>query len=368
MIWYQKYSRQLNLFFLLVASGGFPTASNENVETVYSELGKSAFLKSRDLTSLKATEIRWEKGNINVARYKGDPKVYTSFQGKVEVFPNGTLKLNTTTESDEATYRYEMFDQSGVKQYEHTLKLFLLVKVSKPVLNIDCSSPEEINITCSVENGTNINIILQGDSLTEKTQSHHLKKTFSFKKTGNKTYICTAKNKISEAATVKLNHCADNETPNSYIKILLIAGIIAGAMIISFILLCLIRKICRRQRRKAKPRPSQGEQKEITDLNFVTQSMPPATAAREFSRPYPQTKTRPTQEFGQRMGEKQRARKAERTDGGRRVLREDRSPRAGIAPREKAYQGETAQRGGRAPINETLERRGRRGPLPIPPE
>ncbi|XP_059824335.1 T-cell surface antigen CD2-like isoform X2 [Hypanus sabinus] len=208
MIWYQKYSRQLNLFFLLVASGGFPTASNENVETVYSELGKSALLKSRDLTSLNAAEIQWTIGRLHIARYKGGSKVYGNFQGRVEAFPNGTLKFITTTKIDEQTYSYEMFDRQGNRLYDHTLKLFLLVKVSKPVLNINCSSPGEINITCSAENGTNINITLQGDSLTETVQRHHLEKTFSFKKTGNKTYICTAKNKISEAATVKLNHCA----------------------------------------------------------------------------------------------------------------------------------------------------------------
>ncbi|XP_072118358.1 T-cell surface antigen CD2-like [Mobula birostris] len=373
MIWYRKYLRQLNLFFLLAASGVFPTASNENAEIVYSELGKSAFLQSPDLISLKANEVRWNKGNILVARYKNGSKAYGNFLGRVEVLLNGTLKFITTTSSDEATYSCEIFNEQGLKQDGCTFKLSLLEKVSDPVLNISCNSPEEINITCSVENGTKINITLHSDSLTETVQGHHLERRFSFKKTGNKTYICIAKNKISEAQTVKVNHCADNGTPNSYIKILLIAGIIAGAMIISFVLLCLIWKSCRsrRQGQRAKPLPSQGERKEITESNFVNQSMPPTIPAREHpenSKPYPQTKSRPAQEFGERMDEKQRARRAERTDGGRRGLREDRSPKAGIAPREKAYQGGTAQRGGRAPRNETLERRGGRGPLPIPPQ
>ncbi|XP_051871291.1 T-cell surface antigen CD2-like [Pristis pectinata] len=373
MIWYQKYSRQLNLIFLLAASGVFPTASGENVAMVYSELGTSAFLSTPSKISFAFNEIKWSKGNLMVARYKGDSKAYGNFTGRVEVFQNATLKFNSTTETDEGTYLCEMYKNDGKKEYVQHFKLSLLVKVSKPALNISCNSPKEVNIICSVENGTNVSLTLHDDSLHQTVQGHHLTKIFSFKRTGNRSYFCIAKNKISEAKTVKMHHCADNETPIDYIKIMILAGIIAVAMIISFLLICLIRK-CRsqRQRRVSKLTPSQNEWKEPTEINYVNQPMPSTPDPREhhveYSNPHPRPRPQIAQKGGERMYEEKGAYRAERTHGGRRGPREERSPRGGTTPREKAHQGDATQRGGRAPKMETKEPRGGRGPLPKPPE
>ncbi|XP_032888890.1 T-cell surface antigen CD2-like isoform X2 [Amblyraja radiata] len=328
MICYQKYSRQLTLFLLLTA-GLFCRASSTNANVVNNELGERAILVAQDRSSDTNHQIKWMKKTSTVAQYKDRPKVYGQFQGRVEISNDGTLTFLSTTKTDEGTYRCDIFHKDGTKISSQDVTLNLYVRVSKPVLNVICKSPKEVNITCFVANGTKIHITLHGDSMIQTVQGSYLEKKFSFRKTGNKNYSCIAKNEISEAKSVEQVNC------------------------------------------DAKPYPYQGELTEEREIDYVNQSKASRSNLREthveYSSPHPQPKPRKSTERGERMREGERACSEERKQGGRNRPREGGVRSGGTTPRVNAYGGKTPQRGEGPPKTEAKEPRGRRGPVPIPP-
>ncbi|XP_032888889.1 T-cell surface antigen CD2-like isoform X1 [Amblyraja radiata] len=371
MICYQKYSRQLTLFLLLTA-GLFCRASSTNANVVNNELGERAILVAQDRSSDTNHQIKWMKKTSTVAQYKDRPKVYGQFQGRVEISNDGTLTFLSTTKTDEGTYRCDIFHKDGTKISSQDVTLNLYVRVSKPVLNVICKSPKEVNITCFVANGTKIHITLHGDSMIQTVQGSYLEKKFSFRKTGNKNYSCIAKNEISEAKSVEQVNCDEKKWSRNY-QIIMLAGIIALGMIMLFLFICLIIKCCRSQTKKraAKPYPYQGELTEEREIDYVNQSKASRSNLREthveYSSPHPQPKPRKSTERGERMREGERACSEERKQGGRNRPREGGVRSGGTTPRVNAYGGKTPQRGEGPPKTEAKEPRGRRGPVPIPP-
>ncbi|XP_078416632.1 T-cell surface antigen CD2-like [Cetorhinus maximus] len=370
MFCHQKCSLQFNIIFLLTTSGPFLTESSDTGENVYGELGKSVFLNVRDQNSNDYHEIKWKKGDTVVARYKNNQsKTYGGNANRLEVSPNGTLTFKIGEKTDEGKYNFEIYNKDGKLLSTQEFKLHLLVRVSKPVLNLRCNSSEWVNITCKVENGTSFTLKLSGDSLNETGTDRYLNKMQHLEKTGSMKYVCAASNKISNAKDSGVVDCSESKTQiMSFNKIMILAGA-AGLVTILIILVVYCIRRCHRQRRG-----------DVVENTPQAELKAPISSREQMKQPR-QPVPRPGQHFEENIAPKLQSRKpgerGERMNRGERAQRGEREHRGETAQRgvkgDRAQRGENAQRGGsaqrgdRVPKTEKRELRVDRGPVPLPP-
>uniref|UniRef100_UPI00398F3142 T-cell surface antigen CD2-like n=1 Tax=Pristiophorus japonicus TaxID=55135 RepID=UPI00398F3142 len=393
----QKCSSQFNIVLLLATSGLFLTESTDDAEPIfYSELGKPTFLNIHSPKSIY-NEISWFKGNSKVAKYKNGSRSYANYEQRAEVFQNGTLKFNIGEATDEGEYRYELCSKDGKCHNGQHFKLHLLVSVSKPVLDIKCNSPNKVNITCYVKEGTGVTLKLLGDSLNESDKAQNLNKIHSFKKTGAKKYTCIASNKISETKILSEVNCPVTKPikPISidYNLIMAVAGAVVLVIILSILVIYCFRRHTRRQvqREDVMEHTLQTELKVPMEfreqMKLQRQPVPVPGQHHEEYTPHPQPQPRKSRERGERMDSSERAQRGERPQRGERGQREENDQRGERAQRgergqrgekgqrgERAQRGETAQRGERVqrgdrmPRMEKRELKVDRGPVPLPPQ
>ncbi|GCB80917.1 hypothetical protein scyTo_0022428 [Scyliorhinus torazame] len=129
MTFIQKCSLQINTVFLLTISGLLLTESSDDVENVYSELGKPIFLHVWDQSSNKYHEVKWMYNGNVAGRYKdGSFRVYGGYKDRLNIFPNGTLTLKISKTTDNGKYICEIYDKAGIRQSTKNFQLHLLGK------------------------------------------------------------------------------------------------------------------------------------------------------------------------------------------------------------------------------------------------
>ncbi|XP_015205168.2 carcinoembryonic antigen-related cell adhesion molecule 3-like isoform X2 [Lepisosteus oculatus] len=94
------------------------------VPPVYGILYGSVFLYLRKGNHLRSSGVVWKKNGLEVASLKNsEVRLHEAYNGRAELFPDGTLRLDRTEAMDEGTYTLEQTDGMG---HRESYRLFLL--------------------------------------------------------------------------------------------------------------------------------------------------------------------------------------------------------------------------------------------------
>ncbi|XP_034764335.1 T-cell surface antigen CD2-like isoform X1 [Acipenser ruthenus] len=112
----------LKLFFLLPSFAGIVSEQ----EVVCGVQGQSVVLamESKNLTNF--FDIVWKAGDDRIARLNNAiPSYYGDHHGKVEIFVNGTIRLNRAEQDDSGNYTVEVFDSNGKSIVRRSIQVYI---------------------------------------------------------------------------------------------------------------------------------------------------------------------------------------------------------------------------------------------------
>ncbi|XP_041123000.1 carcinoembryonic antigen-related cell adhesion molecule 5-like [Polyodon spathula] len=114
---YEDYGTRVKIFpdgTLSLAKTLKTDEESKEVTPVYVVLGSSVFLHAGNENTQSTSDIRWKKGDILVVRVKNDvTNFYEDYRYRSEIFTNGTLRLDSTSERDSGLYIVERFNKHG---------------------------------------------------------------------------------------------------------------------------------------------------------------------------------------------------------------------------------------------------------------
>ncbi|XP_069748465.1 T-cell surface antigen CD2-like [Narcine bancroftii] len=234
-------------FFLWMAiSGWCLTESKEHAVNVYSELGNSVLLNVPDQHPNTYHEVKWFKRNAIIARYRHSPKVYSNFLGRVDIFSNGTLRVDSTSIMDEGKYTVVIYRPNGTMQLTQQIHLHLFEKLSTPVIKITCDTKQKVFMSCEVRGAIPVSFYLNDQQLTEDNavfSDEGRKATLkNFTLFSNiKTFFCKVENPISKNQSPPKELNCEGSMPG-YIYMIFIALGVIGLLIFVRLFYCCITK------------------------------------------------------------------------------------------------------------------------------
>ncbi|KAM9214876.1 CD48 antigen-like isoform 2-T2 [Leptosomus discolor] len=116
-----------------------------------------AYLSPR-LQNQTYPQIHWRRNSsLKIASRDSSAKVQypnSTYKGRLELFPNNTLKISSLQKNDSSTYQVYLEDEAG-KEHIETILLTVYDLVPKPVVNVKVIRDDpmrcEANLECSVE-------------------------------------------------------------------------------------------------------------------------------------------------------------------------------------------------------------------------
>ncbi|XP_005434847.2 CD48 antigen-like isoform X1 [Falco rusticolus] len=140
------------LLFIMQAAGVRQGWSSEVVGAVHGVVYLSPSLQNQTYH-----QIQWRRDNVmKIASRDGSAPVQypnTPYKGRLELFPNNTLKISSLQETDSSTYQVYLEDVEGKEHIENIL-LTVYDLVPKPTVNVEVIGDEpvlcEAILKCSV--------------------------------------------------------------------------------------------------------------------------------------------------------------------------------------------------------------------------
>ncbi|XP_078265384.1 T-cell surface antigen CD2-like [Rhinoraja longicauda] len=234
---------QLNLILLMAFSGWFLTGSDCRALDVYSELGKSILLNIMNQNSSSYHDVKWFKGNSTVAKYKSGPKLYGDFLRRVNIFPNGSLRVNSVSMIDEGIYHVDVYKTDGTVQLTKEFKLHLFEKLSTPVMSVECTTEHNMFVSCEVRGAVPVSFYLNEQRLTkdnavfsDQGRKATLRNVTSFP--SNKTFFCKVENPISKSQSVPSQLSCTGLMASYFYIIFIVLGVIALIIFVRLLYCC----------------------------------------------------------------------------------------------------------------------------------
>lgn len=235
---------QFSLVLLMAFSGWFLTESDCRALDVYSELGKFLLLNITNQNSSSYHEVKWFKGNSIVAKFKSGPKLYGHFLRRVNIFPNGSLRVNSVSTKDKGIYRVDVYKTDGTVQLTKEFKVYLFGKLSAPMMSVECATEHNMYVSCEVRGEAPVSFYLNEQRLTrdnavftDDDRKATLRNVTSF--SNNKTFFCMAENPISRSQSVP-RQLSCTGSMASYIYIIFIALPVIALIIFVRLLYCCV--------------------------------------------------------------------------------------------------------------------------------
>ncbi|XP_056455659.1 uncharacterized protein LOC130389752 [Gadus chalcogrammus] len=185
------------LFVLLLTTSSIVAAVSEETLNVYALLGSNLTLSlGQKLLSYQDT-LRWTQNNkVIFSRLFGVVR-----PGKpTDVDAAGSLQLLNLSDSSAGDYKADVYDRTGVRVNGWSGKVYVVEKVSTPVVTFLCgSSGATATLKCDVRNPKHVVFAWthEGQLLTGETKPTLSVSLAKFK--GNKVFGCSVSNSASKA-------------------------------------------------------------------------------------------------------------------------------------------------------------------------
>ncbi|XP_057649859.1 T-cell surface antigen CD2 [Chionomys nivalis] len=238
-----KFLTSFLLFFSISSKGAVSGDRN----TIWGTLGHDVNLTIPNFRVTDTDDVRWEKGKILVAQYKGKTGKHFQQTEAFKVLKNGALQIKTLRKEDNDIYNVMVYGADGSSKLQNVFDLRVLERVSKPEISWECSNT---TLICKVKEGTDLELKLyRGNkiltSLSQKILSH---KWTSLKA----PFKCDAKNKVSEESITVEVSCSEKG-----LHFYVIVGACAGGFL--FVVLGALLTFCICKRRKQNRRRKDEE-------------------------------------------------------------------------------------------------------------
>nr|XP_033796492.1 carcinoembryonic antigen-related cell adhesion molecule 2-like isoform X2 [Geotrypetes seraphini] len=156
----------------------------------------------------------WNKNIKSIAKFKGQNRTCRNdYQNRCKGYKNGSLLLSNISTEDSGYYHVDLHNITGVLVAKFWFLLQIQDPVSKPMVNYSCLEDGKIQVSCSVQNGTDpkYSWTKEGISLMENcTYSQNGICTILMTSQVLREVICIVKNQISENISHSINvSCLD---------------------------------------------------------------------------------------------------------------------------------------------------------------
>ncbi|KAK1328976.1 hypothetical protein QTO34_011147 [Cnephaeus nilssonii] len=194
-------------------------------------------------------DIAWKKDGKRIIRCINGI-ITNENKEKYQVFENGTLKIKHLQRNDSDSYEVNLYNSDGHNILTQTFALKILERVSKPVINWNCTNK---TMTCEVTQGTDPKITLYRYRISIKEGQKAI--TYKWTTKPNAPFNCTATNGVSGETSVVDIDCSEKG-----LDIPLIIGICGGGVFFLLFVALLILFISKRRKQH---RRKNGEKLEL---------------------------------------------------------------------------------------------------------